>query len=54
MYAYNWAVEYESIFIADEALAFGAKRLLEVTKSLVIPINVPIRFLVTASDVLHS
>jgi heme/copper-type cytochrome/quinol oxidase subunit 2 len=35
-------------------LDVGAIRLLEVDQRLVIPIHVPIRFLITSTDVLHS
>jgi cytochrome c oxidase subunit 2 len=35
-------------------LEFGTKRLLEVDNRLVLPINVTLRFLITAGDVLHS
>jgi len=35
-------------------LELGTKRLLEVDNRLVLPINVTLRFLITAGDVLHS
>jgi len=37
-----------------DSLEEGTKRLLEVDRRLVVPINVTIRFLITAGDVLHS
>jgi len=45
---------YDSVLIQDENLTFGAKRLLEVDKRLVLPMNVTLRFLITSTDVLHS
>ncbi len=50
----NISVEYDSILINDDLLNEGSKRLLEVSKSLAVPINIPIRFLITSTDVLHS
>jgi len=50
----NWACEYDSVLITEEFLVTGFKRLLEVNRPLVIPINLPIRFLITSTDVLHS
>jgi len=40
--------------VTFDNLEFGTKRLLEVNNRLVLPINVTLRFLVTAGDVLHS
>jgi heme/copper-type cytochrome/quinol oxidase subunit 2 len=40
--------------ILEEDLPFGTKRLLEVNRRAVLPINVTLRFLVTSGDVLHS
>jgi len=53
-YLKYWKLEFDSILINEEFLKLGMKRLLEVNKSLVLPINVPIRFLITSADVLHS
>jgi heme/copper-type cytochrome/quinol oxidase subunit 2 len=47
-------LEFDSVLITEEFLKLGTKRLLEVTKSLILPINIPIRFLITSADVLHS
>jgi len=33
---------------------FGTKRLLEVDKRLIVPVNIPLRFLITSGDVLHA
>jgi heme/copper-type cytochrome/quinol oxidase subunit 2 len=35
-------------------LNVGGNRLLDTTSSLILPVNIPIRFLVTSSDVIHS
>jgi len=45
---------YDSIPIQEKDLIFGGKRLLEVSKPLYVPIGLPIRFLITSADVLHS
>jgi len=45
---------YDSIPIQEKDLTFGGKRLLEVSKPLYIPTELPIRFLITSADVLHS
>jgi heme/copper-type cytochrome/quinol oxidase subunit 2 len=45
---------YDSIPIQEKDLKSGGKRLLEVSNPLYIPIGLPIRFLVTSADVLHS
>jgi heme/copper-type cytochrome/quinol oxidase subunit 2 len=47
-------MEFDSILINEDLLNKGSKRLLEVNKSLIVPINIPIRFLITSTDVLHS
>nr|BDB10241.1 cytochrome c oxidase subunit 2 [Actinophrys sol] len=44
----------ESYMIADEDLAKGQFRLLEVDKKLILPTNTSIRLLITSDDVLHS
>ncbi len=51
---YNLFMEFDSILINEDLLNKGSKRLLEVNKSLIVPINIPIRFLITSTDVLHS
>ena len=38
----------------DEAEAAGLPRLLAVDEPMVVPMNVPVRFVVTSSDVLHA
>ncbi|MGZ7117310.1 MAG: cbb3-type cytochrome c oxidase subunit I [Methanobacterium sp.] len=47
-------VSFESRMVETSDLKIGDIRLLEVDKVLVVPIQMPIRFLVTSSDVLHS
>lgn len=46
--------DYNSNLIDTASLDFGRKRLLEVDNRLVLPINVPLRFLISSGDVLHS
>lgn len=46
--------EFDSNLINDKDLLPGQKRLLEVDNRIVIPENTTVKFLVTASDVLHS
>ena len=46
--------EFESNLIPEQDLEEGAKRLLEVDNKIFLPVNVPVRILVTSSDVLHS
>jgi len=45
---------YESIIINEDDLPEGGKRLLETDKSLILPYNIAIKFLITSSDVLHA
>jgi len=45
---------YDSNMIADDDLNEGTHRLLEVNNKLLLPVGVPIRFLITSVDVLHS
>ena len=45
---------YDSIMISDEDLPKGYHRLLDVDKQVILPVNIHIRVLVTATDVLHS
>jgi hypothetical protein len=47
-------ISFDSVFIDENDLLFGTKRLLEVDKPLVLPTEVPIRFLITSADDLHS
>jgi len=51
---YRISYKFDSNIIPTDMLEFGTKRLLEVDNRLVIPMNLPIRFLVTSGDVLHS
>lgn len=50
----NLSLEFESNLIPEGELSLGAKRLLEVDNRLYLPVNVPLRLLVTSTDVLHS
>jgi len=45
---------FNSVIIDTASLDYGTKRLLEVDNRLVLPTNATIRFLVSASDVLHA
>jgi heme/copper-type cytochrome/quinol oxidase subunit 2 len=40
--------------VADDDLATGAFRLLEVDNRIVLPVNTHVRVLITSADVLHS
>jgi len=51
---YYWNYKFDSNLITMDNLELGTKRLLEVDNRLVLPINVTLRFLITAGDVLHS
>jgi cytochrome c oxidase subunit 1 len=46
--------QFDSLMITDDDLYLGELRLLEVDKTLILPIKMHIRVLVTAADVLHS
>jgi len=46
--------KFDSIMISEDDLIKGTHRLLEVDNRLVLPVGIPIRFLVTSTDVLHS
>jgi heme/copper-type cytochrome/quinol oxidase subunit 2 len=48
----SWSLE--STLIPQDALPTGSKRLLEVDHRLNLPVNVPLRFLITSGDVLHA
>jgi len=45
---------YDSIMVSTDDLFYGGCRLLEVDNPLFLPINVPVRVIVTADDVIHS
>ena len=47
-------IAFDSYLKADEELLEGELRLFEVDNRLVLPINTPIRFIVTGNDVIHS
>jgi heme/copper-type cytochrome/quinol oxidase subunit 2 len=46
--------EFDSRLVATEDLSYPTKRLLECDNPLLIPMGIPIRFLTTSLDVLHS
>jgi cytochrome c oxidase subunit 2 len=50
----NMKFKFDSVMISEEDLAKGTHRLLEVDNRLVVPVGMPIRFLITSTDVLHS
>jgi cytochrome c oxidase subunit II len=50
----NKTFNYDSVMVAEDDLKQGTHRLLEVDNRLLIPVGVPVRFLITATDVLHS
>lgn len=47
-------IEFDSYIVQEVDLEKGIFRLLEVDNRLVVPVNISIRFLITAADVLHS
>ena len=51
---YDLSFEMDSALILEDDLPEGSRRLLEVSNRLYLPVNVPLRILVTSSDVLHS
>lgn len=53
-YPDHGAFEFDSYIIPEDKLQTGQKRLLEVDNRLVVPVGQVIRFLITASDVIHS
>lgn len=53
-YDLSVSYEFESNLVQENDLVEGAKRLLEVDNRLYLPVNIPLRFLITSSDVLHS
>jgi len=50
----NHGINFDSYMVADEDLATGAFRLLEVDNRIVVPVNTHVRLLITSADVLHS
>jgi heme/copper-type cytochrome/quinol oxidase subunit 2 len=50
----NYEKQFDSYMILEEDLCFGALRLLEVNKRLLLPVERQLRLLITSSDVLHS
>jgi len=51
---FKFNVSIESVMIPFDDLKEGTHRLLEVDNRLVLPVGVPLKFLVTSVDVLHS
>ena len=51
---YDLSFEFDSTLLLESDLVPGNKRLLEVSNRLYLPVNVPLRILVTSGDVLHS
>lgn len=47
-------VSFDSYLLPNDSLEKGNLRLLDVDNKVVLPVDTPIRFIVTASDVLHS
>jgi len=47
-------ISFDSYMVAEEDLKEGAYRLLEVDNRVVLPIQVPIRLIITSTDVIHS
>lgn len=45
---FYWSYKFDSNIITTDSLDFGTKRLLEVDNRLVVPVNVTLRFLITA------
>jgi cytochrome c oxidase subunit 1 len=50
----NSSIVFDSKMIPEDNLVFGTERLLEVDNRLLLPVGRQIRFLISASDVLHS
>jgi len=46
--------DFDSSLVVEDYLTLGDKRLLEVDKPLIVPVNVTLRFLITSADVLHA
>jgi cytochrome c oxidase subunit II len=53
-YPDHGGVAFDSYMLEEKDLPVGGKRLLEVDNRLVLPAGVPVRFLITADDVIHS
>ena len=54
IYKVNYSFEFDSVMKAEDDLTQGTHRLLEVDQRMVVPVGVPIRFIITSADVLHS
>jgi len=50
----HYSISFDSTMVSIEDLVTGGLRLIDTTKSVVLPIGVPIKVLVTSADVLHS
>jgi cytochrome c oxidase subunit 2 len=50
----NFNINFDSILMEEKLLKSGTHRILEVDNRLILPIGVPIKFLITSVDVLHS
>jgi heme/copper-type cytochrome/quinol oxidase subunit 2 len=50
----HYTISFDSTMIATEDLIIGENRLYQVSDPVVLPVGVPIKILVTSSDVLHS
>jgi len=48
------SLEFDSNLVSEDDLVKGTHRLLEVDNRLFLPVGIPIRLLITSSDVLHS
>jgi heme/copper-type cytochrome/quinol oxidase subunit 2 len=48
------SIEFESHILLENELNYGTKRNLEVDKRLIVPVNMPLRFIITSGDVLHA
>lgn len=48
------SLEFDSSLVSEDDLVKGTHRLLEVDNRLFLPVGIPIRLLITSSDVLHS
>ena len=47
-------IEFDSNIVVQSELSYGSKRLLTVDNPVYIPINVPVKYLISSSDVLHA
>jgi len=50
----HYTLNFDSILVLNEDLENGNKRLLDTDNYVVLPMGVPIKFLITSADVLHS